>query len=305
MIRPLLLWASTNSWMAGKLPRRRFVQRAVGRFMPGEGREDAIRAAKSLRAKRIPAVFTLLGENVVSSAGAAEAIEEYEALLSDIDEQGLDAEISVKLTQLGLDQGEELAFEALLGLASRAREVGSFIWIDMEDSSYKATTLRLFSRGIGEMGPSSMGLCLQAYLLSTPADLEDLLPLGPTIRFVKGAYAEPPALAYPDRKDVDEAFFQLSTHLLDSSGRVAFATHDSTLIERLRAWIREHHCDDGSYEFQMLYGIRAEEQVRLAGAGDPVRVLISYGPAWFPWYMRRLAERPANIWFVLKNLFRA
>jgi proline dehydrogenase len=272
--------------------------------MPGEQRGDAIRAALDLQAQRIGTVFTLLGENVVSQEGVDEVVQEYRALLREAEEAGLDAEISIKPTQLGLDLREELARESLSQLVSSAGESGSFVWIDMEDSSYKESTLRLFSQAVEKAGPSQVGICLQAYLRDSPADLEALLPSSPAVRIVKGAYAEPPSVAYPRRRKVDEAFFRLGSRLLESSGRAALATHDSVLVERLREWVREKGIDRDRYEFQMLYGIRSEEQLRLAREGEPVRVLISYGPAWFPWYMRRLAERPANVWFVVKNMFR-
>jgi len=272
--------------------------------MPGEGRADAFRAAHDLQSQGIGTVLTLLGENVVSRDGVQEVVAEYRSLLAELEEARLDAQISVKLTQLGLDLGEEVALEHLVGLVSRAHQVGSFVWIDMEESSFKEATLRVFSEAVGKVGPSEMGLCLQAYLRSTPEDLEKLLPLSPSIRMVKGAYAESPDVAFPNRRAVDEAFFHLGTRILESTGRVAFATHDPKLVEKLRGWIKSHETDGRRYEFQMLFGIGGEEQIRLVGEGEPVRVLISYGPAWFPWYMRRLAERPANIWFVLKNLFR-
>ncbi len=270
--------------------------------MPGEARSDALKAAEGLLPGGIGAVFTLLGENVASREGVAAVEREYRALLGEIEGRGLDAQISVKPTQLGLDLDEELAVTAVSGLAVRAREIGSFVWIDMEDSTYREATLRLFRKAV-EGGQQNLGLCLQAYLRSTPEDLEGLLPLSPGIRLVKGAYAETEEVAYRRRAEVDEAFFRMGVRLLESGGLAAFATHDMALVERLRVWMASRGPDPGPHEFQMLYGIRVDEQLKLAREGEPVRVLISYGPAWFPWYMRRLAERPANVWFVLKNLF--
>jgi proline dehydrogenase len=304
MIRTGLLWASRSPWLAKTLPRRRFVKSAVRRFMPGEERKDALGAAKDLQEKGIGAVITLLGENVRSPDEVRAVVEEYRAILTEIEYGGLDAQISVKPTQLGLDLGEEVALEHLLDLVAKAREMGSLVWIDMEDSSYREATIRLFSRCVEKADFSEVGLCLQAYLRSSPQDLQDLLPLSPIIRFVKGAYAESPEVAFPKRKDVDEAFFRLGTRMLEEGEMVALATHDSVLVERLREWVRGRPVGPKRHEIQMLYGIRVEEQLRLAREGEAVRILISYGPAWFPWYMRRLAERPANVWFVLKNLFR-
>lgn len=303
MIRETFLWASRSDYLGRFLPRRKFLRRAVRRFMPGEGREDAIDAARRLHDRGIPAVFTLLGENVDSEESAREVVAEYRALLTEVETAAIDGQISVKLTQLGLDLSEDLAFGHLMDLVGEAGARGSLVWIDMEDSSYREATLRVYSRVAKNTSPAEIGLCLQAYLMATPGDLEELLPLSPTVRLVKGAYAEPPMVVLPRRGDVDEAFLRMSIRLLESGGRAAFATHDTTLVARFRAWIEDNEVDPSRYEFQMLYGIRGEEQLRLAREGQPIRVLISYGPAWFPWYMRRLAERPANVWFVVKNLF--
>ena len=304
MIRNLLLWMSRNSWMGETLPKKSFMRRAVRRFMPGETRSEALQAAEGLRAGGIATVFTLLGENVVSREGVEEVVQEYLDLLEEAREAELDAEISIKLTQLGLDLGEEIALESLLTLVRRAKETGSFVWIDMEAFPYRETTLEIYRRAVEREGASEVGICLQAYLRASPQDLEDLLPLSPSIRFVKGAYAEPPEIAFPDRKSVDEAFFQLCARTLEGGGRSAFATHDATLVDRLKGWVGEQEIDPHRYEFQMLYGIRGDLQQGLARSGEPIRVLVSYGPAWFPWYMRRLAERPANVWFVVKNMVR-
>ncbi len=272
--------------------------------MPGEGKNDALRVAENLKRDGINAILTLLGENVASPEEVDAVVEEYEEVLARLEGSDLDVQISVKPTQLGLDFDARLALDRILHLASRAREAGSFVWIDMEDSSYREATLCLFEQAVERSGPEYVGLCLQAYLRSTEEDLERLLPLSPTLRFVKGAYAERAEVAFSSRKEVDEAFFHLTTRVFAADGAVAIATHDSRLVARLRRWIDDHPGTQFEYEIQMLYGIRPEEQVRLAQEGEPVRVLISYGPAWFPWYMRRLAERPANIWFVVKNLFR-
>jgi len=299
-MRSLLLWASRNQWMARTLPRRPFVRAAVRRFMPGEDRESALREAERLQARRIRSVFTLLGENVTSSAEVDAVVGEYMELLEEIRNRGMEAEISVKLTQLGLDVGRALAVEAIRTLVRKAEEVCSFVWLDMEASPYLSVTKEIFREVRGEGEP--LGLCLQAYLRSTGADLKALLPGKPPIRLVKGAYAEPPSVAFPRKKDVDHAYFDLTTTALAEGARVGVATHDRRLVERIRAWIRENRIPRDRYEFQMLFGIRASEQDRLAREEEPVRVLISYGPTWFPWYMRRLAERPANLWFVLRNL---
>jgi proline dehydrogenase len=208
----------------------------------------------------------------------------------------------VKLTQLGLDREEELARANLGALARRALEQDGFVWVDMESTPYREATLRVYEAVRREV--ASVGICLQAYLRSTPEDLEKLLEDNAVIRIVKGAYAEAREVAFQRKRDVDTAFYDLTRKILEGPGRVAVATHDPLLIERIRATVRELEAEKNRYEFQMLFGIGEGTQLRLAKAGEPVRVLISYGPAWFPWYMRRLAERPANLWFVLKNLLR-
>jgi len=300
-MRPLLLWASRNDWLARTLPRRAFVRRAVRRFMPGEDRASALEAAEALAQRGIGTVFTLLGENVTSGGEVEAVVREYLELMEEVSARGLDGQISVKLTQLGLDLDEEMAGTALETLTRSAAELGGFVWVDMEASRYRQRTLDLFRRTREE--GTRLGLCLQAYLRATPGDLESLLPARPAIRVVKGAYAEPPALAFRGRGEVDAAFLALAKATVEGGGRVAAATHDGKIIEAIRAWARQNDVSRDRYEFQMLYGIRSGEQDRLAGEGEPIRVLISYGPSWFPWYMRRLAERPANLWFVVKNLF--
>lgn len=264
-------------------------------------------------------MFTFLGENVPGADEAARVVREYETLMEEASSADLEPQVSVKPTQLGLDVDEALVLGALHRLQSKARDLGGFVWIDMEDSSYRRKTIRIFRAAMGHAGPGPttqppeagslvrtgrVGLCLQAYLRSTPEDLDDLLPLRPAIRLVKGAYAEKPDVALPEKADVDRAFFRSAVRVLGTPGAwLGLATHDPALIGRLRTWIEENAIPRDRYEFQMLYGIRREARKRMTEEGEPVRVLISYGPEWFPWYMRRLAERPANLGFVLRSLF--
>jgi proline dehydrogenase len=219
---------------------------------------------------------------------------------------GLDAEISLKLTHMGLDLDPALAAANLIRIASRAAELGQEVAVDMEGSAYTQRTLDLFRtvRGAHE----NIGLCLQSYLRRTAADLEALLPLRPMVRLVKGAYAEPAEIAYPSKLEVDRAFVSLAQRLMRATvpgagPRVILGTHDTRLIAELNAWAARESIPPSAFEFHLLYGIGREEQLRLVAAGYRVRVLISYGTAWFPWYMRRLAERPANVWFVARSLF--
>lgn len=306
MIRRLFLWASTHPFLAERLPRLEFVRRAVRRFVPGEELDDALGAARRFAREEMSSVLTLLGENVEAGDEAREVRDHYLGVLDEVAERGLPAELSVKLTQLGVDQDPSVARNAVASLCARAEASRSRIWIDMESSRYVDPTLELYRDVLEDY--QNVAVCLQSYLYRTPDDLEALLAEGATIRLVKGAYAEPPDRAYPDRADVDAAYLRLGERLLDDAssdeGRIhGFATHDLKLVDRIRAEAEARGVDREAYEVQMLYGIRREAQRSLARQGARVRVLISYGPAWFPWYMRRLAERPANVGFLLRSLF--
>ena len=302
MLRNALLWASTNPTMAEKLPRYGFVRKATKRFMPGEERSDALREAGSLAQHGIATTITLLGENLTSLGEADEVVEHYRTSLAEIEAAGLDTEISIKPTQIGLDFGADHARDRLSALA---RATSSPVWVDMESSKYVDPTLEIF-RSVRQEAPN-VGLCLQSYLRRTLKDLELLLPLEPAIRLVKGAYNEPASVAFAQKGEVDRNFVVLSQTLLRAranggAGRPVFGTHDPRMIGEVNRIAYELGLDKSRYEFGMLFGIQRAEQQRLARAGHRVRVLISYGTAWFPWYMRRLAERPANLWFVAKQI---
>jgi len=249
-------------------------------------------------------VLTELGEQVTNRAEAAAVRDHYLGVFEKIQRRKLPAHVSVKLTHLGLDASQEGCVQDVLKLAARAEQARSFLWIDMEESRYVDATLEVYRRAKAEW--PSVGVCLQAYLHRTAKDVEGLMALAPAIRLVKGAYNEPPDVAFPKKRDVDENYRQLAQRLLGEAARQrakpVFGTHDLALIETIRKAALAQRLDPSSYEFHMLYGIRAEEQRKLVSIGAKVRVLISYGSAWFAWYMRRLAERPANVWFVLRNL---
>jgi proline dehydrogenase len=302
MLRNTLLWASTNPFLAEKLPRYGFVRKATKRFMPGEELDDALTEATALAKLRITTTTTLLGENLGSVEDANDVVRHYQGALREIDERGLDAEISVKPTQLGLDFGVD---EARTRLAQLADSTSSLVWVDMEGSDYVDRTLDIF-RSVKE-GQGNVGLCLQTYLHRTADDLQSLLPLDPAIRLVKGAYNEPASIAFPSKSDVDRNFVKLTQTLMRArldggQGRPVIGTHDPKIIGEASRIAHELGLDKDKYEVAMLFGIRRAEQERLARTGHRVRVLVSYGAAWFPWYMRRLAERPANLWFVAKQL---
>ncbi len=305
LMRTLLLRGSESAWLRAHAPQWPFVRRATRRFMPGERVEDALAAAAARQAIGIGAVFTRLGENLAAAADADAVAGHYLALLDRIGADRTGAEIAVKPTQLGLDFSRERCEAHLLALAARAAARGTWLWIDMESTAYTDPTLELYRRVRARH--EHVGVCLQSYLRRTPADLDALVRLGGHVRLVKGAYREPPDKAYPVKRDVDEAYFVLATKMLGPDARRAgmraiFATHDTRLIERIEAHAGAAGLQPQQVEFQMLYGIQPAAQRRLAAEGRPVRVLIAYGEAWFAWYMRRLAERPANVWFVARNL---
>jgi proline dehydrogenase len=307
LMRKVLLAASTNAWMRNRATKTAFVRRSVVKFMPGERVEDAIEAAKKLTPQGINTILTRLGENLTRIEEAKEVSDHYLKVIDLVQAAGLDAQISVKPTQLGYDQAPEVCFKYCVGLLDRIEATGNFFWLDMESSPYVDGTIALFKR-LRERS-QKVGIAIQTYLYRTEKDIEDLVPLGSAIRLVKGAYLEPPAVAYPKKADVDENYFKLAARLLqDDNTRpgalLHIATHDIGLQERLKNVIDARQVTKDRYEFAMLYGIQTSRQQELGKAGIRVRCLISYGEYWFPWYMRRLAERPANVGFVLKNMFR-
>ncbi len=303
-MRTILLWMARNPWLRQRVPRLGFVRRAVRRFMPGEDAADAFGAAVGLAAGGQGILFTRLGENLSAIAEADEVAAHYRALLDRAVSLPRRPELSVKPTQLGLDIDAEACFRHLDALAARAADAGTWLWLDMEGSAYVDATLGLYER-LRAAHPN-VGICLQAYLKRTPVDLRRLLPLVPAVRLVKGAYDEPAAIAYRRRPEVDAAYMALALVLAeaarDGRARCALGTHDSGLIERIAEFAAAAGVARASLEVHMLYGIRASELVRLQAAGFPVFTLIAYGAFWYPWYMRRLAERPANVLFALRQL---
>jgi len=304
LMRRVLLSASQSAWLRDHAMRWPFVRRATRRFMPGETLDDAIAATRVLEGERITTILTRLGENVTRLEEAGAVTEHYASAQERLRETGLRSEMSVKLTQLGLDQSPDVAAASLERLAAQAETIGRRVWVDMEGSDYTARTLELYHRVRARH--ANVGIAIQAYLKRTPADLDALIARGAAIRLVKGAYDEPASVALRERAGIDAAYLRLGQRMLSAEARAAgvfaaFGTHDHVLIERLARVADEGRVPPEAYEFEMLYGIRHELQSRLAREGRPVRVLISYGEAWFPWYMRRLAEKPANVWFVLRN----
>ncbi len=272
--------------------------------MPGEQFDDALKAAIAFKAQGIGALLTRLGENITDLSEARATVEHYESVLSSASAAGIDAEISVKPTQLGLDIDQDAAYENLERLASAAAKANSFLWLDMEGSAYTQATLDLYRRL--RAGHPRTGVCLQAYLYRTVEDALGLMPLNPAIRLVKGAYAEPPDRAASAKKEVDASYLALCALMLPEVKRgqlrLVLGSHDVELIARVTRFAHALGMENGKVEVNMLYGIRTDQQVRLAAEGYVVKDLISYGDAWYQWYLRRLAERPANVMFVARQL---
>ena len=302
--RSILLAAARSQRLNDFALRSAFVKRATRKFMPGEHPEDALRAGTGIAATGRGILYTQLGE-AITSARAAEAVRDHYLWFFDqIRAHQLPAQVSVKPTQLGLDFSQADCQHHLLALAAKAEETGSALWLDMEDSSYVDRTLDLYV-GLLKQHPST-GIAIQAYLFRTPKDLARLFPLKPTIRLVKGAYQEPHEIAYAKKSDTDRAYFDLASQMLDAALKgnctPIFGTHDLSLVARIAARSGQIGLSKDKYQIHMLYGIRDAAQQQLVSEGHVVKTLISYGSAWYRWYMRRLAERPANVLFVLKSL---
>lgn len=304
-MRRALLAASQSQWLREHAPRYAFFRRTTKRFMPGEKVEDALAAARELSTSGIATILTHLGENIAERAEAESATRDYVDVLGRIRAANLPTEISVKLSQLGLDLDHEFCFANLESLIQHSPEEKT-VWVDMEQSQSVDATLELYRRARKKY--SNTGVCVQSYLYRTGKDVESLIAMGAAVRLVKGAYSEPASIAYPKKEDVDENYFRLTQKLLSKEARsagvrAAMATHDEMLIRRICGWREQEGIAKSGLEFQMLFGIRRGEQLRLAWEGYRTGVLISYGSFWFPWFMRRLAERPANVLFLARNFF--
>lgn len=303
--RSILLAAARSRRLNDFALRSAFVKRATRSFMPGERPEDALQAGAAIAATGRGLLFTQLGEAITSAQAALAVRDHYLRFFDQISAMHLPAHVSVKPTQLGLDLSIAECERHLLALAAKAEQTGSALWLDMEDSSYVDRTLELYVRLL--KNHPSTGIALQAYLHRTAHDIERLMPLKPVIRLVKGAYDEPKTIAFEKKSGTDRAYFELASTMLDAarSGVCTpiFGTHDLELISRIAARAKSSGVAKDQYQVHMLYGIRDAGQRRLVSEGHTVKTLISYGAAWYRWYMRRLAERPANVLFVAKSLF--
>jgi proline dehydrogenase len=305
LARSILLAAARNQTLNNFALHSSFVKRATRKFMPGEKPEDALEAGAAIAASGRGLIFTQLGEAITSSDAAIAVRDHYLGFFDQVQSMSLPAHVSVKPTQVGLDLSFAECERNLQTLAAKAEQTGSALWLDMEDSSYVDRTLDLYE-ALKRTHPSS-GIALQAYLRRTPDDLSRLMPLAPVVRLVKGAYQEPAKIAFEKKSDTDRAYFELASKMLDavSTGKCTpvFGTHDLSLIDRIAERAAATGVAKDSYQVHMLYGIRDSAQTRLVANGHIVKTLISYGSAWYRWYVRRLAERPANVWFVVKSMF--
>lgn len=272
------------------------------RFIAGENIDDALEAIRELNALGITASFDHLGESISSEAEAETDVVEYLHVLDRIRETGIDSNVSVKPTQLGLDIDERLCLRNIRRIVEAAKAKNNFVRIDMEDSAKTDATLRIFYELRSEF--DNVGIVLQSYLYRTATDLDAVLAAGGRVRLCKGAYNEPESVAFPEKQDVDANFVALMKTLLRSGIYHGIATHDEAMINAARAFAESEKIPRDAYEFQMLYGVRRDLQVGLAKAGFRMRTYVPYGEYWYPYFMRRLAERPANVWFVVKSLFK-
>jgi proline dehydrogenase len=287
---------------------RRFVSKhgmrlGAARFVAGETLDDAVPVLRGLNGKGLHANTTLLGEDTATEAEAAAVAEEYGAILKRLHDEGLRVNVALKLTHLGLDLGPEVAYANVERVVARAAELGNFVRIDMEAHPVVDATLDIYRR-LRSAGHSNVGVVLQSYLYRAPDDLEALLPLAPNLRLVKGAYLEPAHVAYPDKADVDAAYLRLVERALTAGAYTCVATHDERMIDHAIAFAEREGIGRDRFELQMLYGVRPQLQLDLVARGFKVLVATPFGPEWFPYLMRRLAERPANLTFILRNMVR-
>ena len=320
MLRSLLIYLSEVDWMRRLLMGWKIARKVALRFVAGERLEDAILAVRVLNERSMNATLDLLGEYTDTPKKAQKITQDIIAILNAIEGSGVRSNISIKLTQIGLKQDENLCSENLVRILSHARRLKTFVRIDMEDSSCIDATIRLYWRMRNEHGFNNVGMVIQSYLYRSDEDTKTLLSGDTRIRMVKGAYDEPSEIAYPKKKDVDKAFDRLVEMMLDTArtetspmigddGKwppiTAVATHDQARINYAIGNAKKTGVSKNKLEFQMLYGIRRETQESLAAEGYPVRIYVPYGTEWFPYFMRRLAERPANLWFFVSSYFRS
>jgi proline dehydrogenase len=304
LTRSALIYLSRHEGLKDFAARFTPFKKLTTRFVAGETIEEAIAAIRELNAEGCSASFDHLNESVGSPAEADAEVEEYLHILERIDETGINSNVSIKLSQFGLGLDPELAYRNARAVVVDAARRGNFVRVDMEGSDFTQSTIDIFKRLRAEFGLNDVGIVLQSYLRRTYADAQEMVKVPARIRICKGAYNEPPEVAFPDKKDTDENYIRVMQLLLSSGVYHGIATHDPKMIEATIEYANRQGIGKEAFEFQMLYGVRRDLQRQLAKRGYNMRVYVPYGKHWYPYFMRRLAERPANIWFVMKNIFK-
>ena len=300
--RSVLIWLSRQEGLKDFATGFKVFNKLTTRFVAGETIDEAINFIREINAEGCSASFDHLNESVASGAEADQEVAEYLSILAKIDETRINSNVSIKLTQFGLGLDHELAYKNARRVVEDAQRRGNFVRVDMEDSAVTQVTIDIFKRLRAEFGIDDVGIVLQSYLRRTFADAQELTKIPARIRICKGAYNEPPEVAFPDKKDVDDNYVRVMQLLLESGTYHGIATHDPKMIEATINFASREGIGKEKFEFQMLYGVRRDLQRQLARDGYNMRIYVPYGKHWYPYFMRRLAERPANIWFVLKNL---
>jgi len=301
-MRQGLLWLSERQGVFNFVRRNGLARKFASRFVAGETVDDGVSAARDLKGRGITATLDLLGESVTRASDATAACSQYIEMLDHMASAGVEVNVSVKLTQMGLDIGEDVCLRNVVSILQRARQLDGFVRLDMEGSDYTERTLAFFKQRLFERFGSHCGVVIQAMLRRSRADLMDLIAMGARVRLCKGAYLEPPSVAFPDKADVDRNYVELMELLLTRGTYPGIATHDPAILKHAQAFVQRNSIGADRFEFQMLFGVRRDLQQRLRRNGHRVRVYIPFGTQWYPYLMRRLAERPANIAFILGNL---
>ena len=302
MLRKTLLYLSNQQKVFSFVRRNRFAKRMASRFVAGETIEEAMVAVRALNARGITASLDLLGESVHREEEARGTAREYLTILDRIESEKLDANVSLKLTAMGLDVSEELCVANMQMVLDRAQQYGSFVRLDMESSHYTERTLHMFEHRLYPSYPKNVGIVLQSYLRRTAADVDKANRLGCRVRICKGAYQEPASVAFPVKRDVDENYVRCMHSLMSDGNYPGLATHDERIIADAKQYAKDKNIANDRFEFQMLYGVRRDLQERLVREGYRMRVYVPFGTQWYPYLMRRLAERPANVAFMTGNI---
>ena len=304
LTRSVLIYLSSQERLKEFATHFKLFKKLTTRFIAGENINEAIAAIRDLNVRGCSASFDHLNESVTSTAETEAEVREYLDVLARIDESGIDSNVSIKLTQFGLEIDPELTYQNARRVVEDAARRGNFVRIDMEGSNVTQATIDVFKRLRAEFGLNDVGIVLQSYLYRTMDDARELLKIPARIRLCKGAYDEPPEVAFPEKKDTDNNYVEVMKVLLSSGVYHGIATHDPKMIDATIDFAQREGISKEAFEFQMLYGIRRDLQEKLSKEGYRMRVYVPYGERWYPYFMRRLAERPANIWFVLKNLWK-